>query len=117
MRASPGTPAKAVKIEPQQYEKYLKRAYQQAKFTKPRNLIGIPKDLPKTEMEQLMLTNIQISEDELMELANERAQAAKDFITRDDQVTVAKVFLLAPKVQAPRGGGKLAGTRVDFSLN
>ena len=46
-----------VKIEPQEYEKYLRRAYKEAKFPKPRNFIGMQKDLPVEEMEKLMLTN------------------------------------------------------------
>ena len=105
-----------IKIEPPEYENYLKRAYKEAKFPKPRNLIGIPKDLPKEEMEKLMLSNIQISDDDLLQLANQRAQAAKDFVTRGDQVPVERVFLLAPKLEPAKGEAKLPAARVDFSL-
>ena len=105
-----------VKIEPQEYEIYLKRAYKDAKFPKPRNIIGFQKDLPKEEMEKLMLTNTVVTDDDLVQLANQRAQATKDFITRGDQVPVDRVFLLAPKLEAPKGDDKVPGTRVDFSL-
>ena len=105
-----------VKIEPEEYEIYLKRAYKEAKFPKPRNLIGIQKDLPKEEMEKLMLANTVISDEDLIQLANRRAQATKDFITRGDQVPVDRVFLLAPKVEAAKDEAKLPGSRVDFSL-
>ena len=47
---------------------------------------------------------------------SQRAQATKDFITRGDQVPVDRVFLLAPKLDAAKGDGKLPGARVDFSL-
>jgi Domain of Unknown Function (DUF748) len=105
-----------VKIEPQEYEIYLKRAYKEARFLKPRNLIGLPKDLPKDEMEKLMLTNTVVTDDDLIQLANQRAQATKDFVTRADQVQVDRVFLLAPKLEAAKGEEKLPGSRVDFSL-
>jgi len=115
-KGSSVTSVDEVKIEPQEYEIYLKRAYKEAKFPKPRNLIGIQKDLPKEEMEKLMLANTVISDDDLIRLANQRAQATKDFITRGDQVPVERVFLLAPKLETAKGEAKLPGPRVDFSL-
>jgi hypothetical protein len=105
-----------VKIEPQEYEIYLKRAYKDAKFPKPRNVIGFQKDLPNEEVEKLMLANTVVTDDDLIQLANRRAQATKDFITRGDQVAVERVFLLAPKLDAAKGDEKLPGARVDFSL-
>jgi len=105
-----------VKIEPPEYETYLKRAYKEAKFPKPRNFLGFQKDLPKEEMEKLMLTNTVVTDDDLLQLANRRAQATKDFITHGDKVPVDRVFLLAPKLEADKGGDKLPGSRVDFSL-
>ena len=63
-----------------------------------------------------MLTNTVVSDEDLIQLANRRAQATKDFITRGDQVPVDRVFLLAPKLEAGKGESKLAGSRVDFSL-
>jgi hypothetical protein len=47
-----------------EYPEYLKRAYKEAKFPKPRNVIGMQKDLPVEEMEKLMLTNLPASDDE-----------------------------------------------------
>ena len=105
-----------VKIEPQEYEIYLKRAYKEAKFPKPRNLIGFQKDLPKEEMEKLMLTNTVVTDEDLIQLANQRSQAAKEFITRGDQVPVDRVFLLAPKLDTAKADDKLPASRVDFSL-
>ncbi|HTO43301.1 MAG TPA: DUF748 domain-containing protein [Burkholderiales bacterium] len=105
-----------VKIEPDEYEKYLERAYKEAKFPKPRNFLGFQKDLPKEEMEKLMLTNTAVTDDDLLQLANQRGQATKDFITRGDQVAVERVFLLAPKLEPAKGDDKLPGSRVDFSL-
>ncbi len=99
----------AVKIEPAEYEKYLRRAYKEAKFPKPRNFIGVQKDLPVEEMEKLMLTNTVVSDDDLIQLANQRGQAAKDFLTRSDGVAPERVFLIAPKLEAAKGDDKANG--------
>jgi hypothetical protein len=105
-----------VTIEPSEYEAYLRKAYKAAKFPKPRNAIGLPKALPVEEMEKLMLTKTPVTDDDLVQLANARAQAAKDAITKGEQVAPERVFLLAPKPQAAKADEKLKRSRVDFSL-
>jgi len=58
-----------VKIEQDEYLKYLTMAYKKADFPKPRNIIGLVKDLPQEEMETLMFTNIEVTDEDLRELA------------------------------------------------
>ncbi len=112
----------AVKIEPQEYEKYLRRAYKEAqfpkdtKFPKPRNFIGVQKDLPVEEMEKLMLANITISDDDLVQLANQRGQVVKEAITRGGEVAVERVFLIAPKLEAGHAEAEAKGGQVTFAL-
>ena len=105
-----------IKIEPQEYEKYLRRAYKEAKFPKPRNFIGIAKDLPVEEMEKLMLANIQVADDDLVQLANQRGQAVKDALTQGGGIDPGRVFLVAPKVEAATADAQSKGGRVDFAL-
>ena len=114
-----GSPVKSVdevQIDPAEYEKYLERAYKAAKFPKPKNIIGFTKDLPREEMEKLMLTNTQVTDDDLLQLANQRAQIAKDFLTRDDKVPLERVFLLAPKEAPAKGDAKGKARQVEFAL-
>jgi uncharacterized protein involved in outer membrane biogenesis len=114
-----GTAVKSVDevtVAPEEYEKYLRRAYKEAKFPKPRNAIGFVKDLPVDETEKLMLTNVQVSDDDLLKLANERAQAVKDVLTGGGEVAPERVFLVAPKLETPKPDDKRRGSRVDFSL-
>ena len=112
----------AVKIEPQEYEKYLRRAYKEAQFPKdskspkPRNLIGMQKDLPVEEMEKLMLANIAVDDDDLVQLANQRGQVVKEAITRGGEVAVERVFLIAPKLEAGKADAEVKGSRVTFAL-
>jgi len=107
--------AEQISIAPEEYEKYLRAAYKEAKFEKPRNTLGFAKDLPVPEMEKLMLANTQASDDDLIALANQRAQLAKDAITKDGKVSLDRVYLLAPRLDT-KGDDKRKGARVEFSL-
>ena len=66
-------------------------------------------------MEKLMLANTVVTDDDLVTLANQRAQLAKDAITKDGKVALDRVYLLAPKLDA-KGDEKRKGSRVDFAL-
>ncbi len=105
-----------IKVEPSEYPKYLTAAYKDANFPKPRNAIGIARDLPVPEMESLMLANAQASEEDLRQLANRRAQAAKDWLVGKGGIPADRVFLVAPKSGTEGIKDKGKPERVDFSL-
>jgi hypothetical protein len=63
----------AVVIDEAEYPVYLKKAYKKEKFKKPRNFLGIAKDIPVPEMESLMLANLPVTPDDLRQLALDRA--------------------------------------------
>lgn len=105
-----------VKVDPSEYAKYLTLAYRDAKFAKPRNAIGLVKELPVPEMEQLMLANTEVSEEDLRQLANARAQSAKDWLVENGKISPERVFLISPKVSGEQIKDKGKPTRVDFSL-
>jgi uncharacterized protein involved in outer membrane biogenesis len=115
-RGEPAIPVDDVKIEPAEYGKYLKMAYKEEKFPKPRNFLGIAKDLPNPEMEKLMLTHIEIKEGDLRTLATQRAMKVKDAIFKSGQVEPERVFILEPKSLAPEKKEKVKDSRVDFKL-
>jgi hypothetical protein len=105
-----------IKIEPGEYEKYLTAAYREEKFTKPRNLIGLAKSLPVPEMEKLMLENAQVADDDLQQLADQRAQAVKDNLVRTGKIEAERVFLTASKTSAAGITDKGKPNRADFAL-
>jgi uncharacterized protein involved in outer membrane biogenesis len=105
-----------VKVEPAEYAKYLTAAYEAAKFEKPRNVIGLAKELPVADMERLMLTNAAATEEDLRLLANRRAQAAKDWLVGKGGIAADRVFLIAPKLSGDGIKDKGKPERVDFSL-
>ena len=105
-----------IKVEPTEYEKYLRMAYDAEKFPKPRNIVGLTKSLPVTEMEKLMLTNTVVKDDDLRALANQRATNAKDAILKPGKITSDRVFVVEPKTLTPEKKENLKNSRVDFKL-
>jgi hypothetical protein len=103
--------ASSVVVGAEEYPALLNRVYKDEKFAKPRNLLGMQKELPVGEMEQLMIANTAVDEDDLAALANRRAQAVKDWLTRAGQINGERIFVLAPRV-----GGQDAAEKVDFAL-
>jgi hypothetical protein len=105
-------------IAPEETKVYLTRAYKEAKFPKPRNMIGLQKELPVEEMEKLMLTNFPASDDDLRALATRRAETVQAWLVEQGKVPPERIFLLPPKVEADdkdKNGGAKA-SRADFSL-
>ena len=105
-----------VRVEAAEYPKYLARAYKAEKFPKPRNFIGIAKDLPVPEMEKLMLTHIQVTDDDLRRLAMERASRVRDRLVASGKVESGRIFLVEPKTLPPERKEKLRDSRVDFRI-
>jgi uncharacterized protein involved in outer membrane biogenesis len=107
-----------VQLDKAEYERYLKAAYGDESFPKPRNVIGIAKDLPVSEMESLMLKNTQASDDDMRELANRRARAVQDRLLATGQVTADRLSIVAAKPVSSEEKEKTKAklSRVDFSL-
>ncbi len=104
-------------VSASEYATYLERAYEQARFPKPRNLVGLPKALPVEEMEKLMLTHQAAGDEELRTLATQRAQTVQSWLVEQGQVPLSRIFLLPVKVEeTPRNAPDGGRNRVDFSL-
>ena len=74
----------------------LREIYRRADIAKPRNLVGIAKDLPPGDMEALLLANISVSEDAMREPALQRGVAVKEYLA-DKQLPPERLFLGAAK--------------------
>ena len=106
-----------VQIDGNEYERLLKAVYGEEKFPKPRNAIGLAKDLPVPEMESLMLKNTQVTDDELRELANRRAQMVRDYLLTTGKAGVDRLFIAASKAgEGDEKDKKAKASRVDFAL-
>ena len=103
------------RLSPDDYNKYLTKAYKHAKFSKPRDLIGLTKSQPPDVMEKLLQTNVQVDQDALRHLAERRADAVRQWLhgKLDDK----RVFVSAPKLDAKGIDDKGKTTRVDFGMH
>ncbi len=115
-KGQPAVPVDEVKVEQQEYEKYLTMAYKAEKFAKPKNLIGFDKALPVPEMEKLMITHIEIKEEDLRALAGRRAASVKNALLQSDRITGERIFIVEPKTLAPEKKEKLKDSRADFRI-
>ncbi|RQS22561.1 DUF748 domain-containing protein [Burkholderia sp. Bp8998] len=104
----------SVKVEPAEYTKYLTRAYKDADFKKPRNLIGLQKTLPDADMKQALADHAPADDNALRALAQQRAQAVRQYL--DGKIDSSRMFVVAPKLDAKGIEDKGATTRVDFGL-
>ncbi len=112
-KAGEGKSLDEIEIATDERTAYLTRAYKEAKFPKPRNMIGLQKELPVEEMEKLMLTNLLVSDDDVKALAARRAEVVQGWLVDQGKVPPERVFLLPSKVEADEKG---KASRVDFSL-
>jgi len=107
-----------VQVAPTEYPQYLKAAYGEESFPKPRNMIGLAQDLPVPEMEKLMMQHAKASDDDMRQLASQRAQAVRDAIVATGQAGAERLSVVAAKQFTAEERAKLKGrpNRVDFSM-
>jgi uncharacterized protein involved in outer membrane biogenesis len=87
-----------------EYPVLPKDVYRRADIAKPRNLVGLAKDLPAAEMESLLLASIAVTEDAMRTLAQQRGVAVKDYLA-SRKVGAERLFLGAPKTGLPEATG------------
>jgi flagellar motor protein MotB len=112
----PVVPVEEIIIAPEEYEKYLTKAYKEETFPKPKNILGVDKALPLPEMEKLMFTSIEIKNDDLRLLASKRALAVKDYFLSIGGVAPERIFLVEPESLQPEKNESLRYSRVHFTL-
>jgi hypothetical protein len=105
----------AVRVGQDEYDKYLKRAYKAANFDKPRDVLGLTKSLPPADMKKLMAENEKITDEDLRQLGDARANAVRTALTKRN-IDPARLFILPPKLNAEDiKEGKT--TRAELSLD
>ncbi len=96
-----------------EYPALLKEVYRRADMVKPKNVVGLAKDLPAAEMEALLLANVVVADDAMQQLAVRRGVAVRDYLATRD-IPTGRLFLGAPKIASegdawrPRADLKLA---------
>ena len=92
-----GQPADTVTaVSADEYSVLLKELYRRADMAKPRNVVGMAKELPQTEMEALLLASITVPDDAMRELALARGVAVRDYLAQQP-LPLERLFLGAAK--------------------
>jgi len=113
---SGGLSADAVEISPAEESRWLKAVYEKEKFPRPRTIIGTLKSLPDSEMRKLIPANTVVGEQQLRQLARERAVAVSDFLVNSGNLSKERLFEKSADIFAPpaKEGGN--GSRVEFGV-
>ncbi|MBT0666318.1 DUF748 domain-containing protein [Geobacter pelophilus] len=105
-----------VSVTPAEYSVYLKAVYRKEDFPKPRNAIGMLKDLPDDEMKKLILTHLPAGDKELQALARERAVAVQSFLRDKGGMPRERLFLKQDDPFKPAEKKEQSPSRVEFGV-
>lgn len=90
------SPADTAPVQAAEYPALLKEVYRRADIPKPRNLVGLARELTPAEMEALLLANQPATEAQAQELATQRGQAVRSYLLAQ-KLPVERLFLAAPR--------------------
>lgn len=111
-----GQSAETMDMLPQEESIWLKAVYRKEKFPKPRNIIGLVKDIPDNEMRKLILTHTVVANEELQNLARDRALAVRNFLIAEGKLPPERIFEKKGDIyKAPAREGD-SGSRVEFGV-
>ncbi|WP_093109258.1 DUF748 domain-containing protein [Variovorax sp. CF079] len=82
-----------------EYPELLAAVYKRSEITKPRNMIGLAKDLPTKEMEDLLMASIPVDEESMRQLAVVRGAVVRDYLLAQ-KLPSERLFLGAVRTKA-----------------
>ncbi|MDB5731374.1 MAG: hypothetical protein JWQ03_1269, partial [Variovorax sp.] len=98
-----------------EYPELLAEVYRRADIAKPRNVVGLARNLPVSEMENLLLANIPVDEGSMRELAEDRATAVRDYLL-GQRLDSSRLFLGAVRTGAKEPDWK-PGAELNLATN
>jgi hypothetical protein len=103
-------------ISPEEHERLLRAVYRDTDLPdKPRNVIGMAKDIPAPEMEALLKKHMRVSEDTARQLALQRGLAVRDALVAKG-LPSERMFLAAPKLHVSGEDDAAWSPRAQLSL-
>lgn len=104
-------------LTPADRERLLRLVYKQTELpNKPKNLIGLAKDIPLPEMQGLLEAGLRVNEEAMRELALQRGLAVRDALIARG-LPSERLFLAAPKLRAAAEDDPKWTPRVQLSLS
>jgi uncharacterized protein involved in outer membrane biogenesis len=103
-------------MAPDERARLVRQLYAQTKLpNKPRNVLGLAKDIPLPEMEALLRAAVTITPDSARDLALQRGLAVREALI-ERGLPSARLFLAAPSVRASGADDAAWTPRVQLSL-
>ena len=96
-----------VQIESGEWEKYLREVYREEVAPGKKD-----ETLSRAEMEKAIIGKIEISRDELHEVASRRARNVEQYVLKTGKIEADRVFVLEPKVAEGKGDHSRVDLRV-----
>jgi uncharacterized protein involved in outer membrane biogenesis len=112
-----GQTPEETEILPQEYPLYLKEVYVKEKFPKPRNFLGILKDISDPEMKKLIFAHTEVGNNELQGLARQRSEAVKAFLMKEGKLPPERLFEKSADIYKPVAKGETSASRVEFGAS
>jgi len=91
--------AEVTPVTDAEYPELLAAVYKRSEITKPRNMIGLAKDLPTKEMEDLLMVSVPVDEESMRQLAVERGAVVRDYLLAQ-KLPSERLFLGAVRTKA-----------------
>lgn len=114
-QAKEGDNAEKMVIQPAEYSRYLKAVYLKEKFPKPRNMIGMIKDLPDAEMKKLIIANTKVTDQDLQQLAAQRAAAVRQYLINKGNLESQRIFQKQDNILKPPKQETAPASRVELN--
>ena len=111
-----GQSAETMEILPEEQSIWLKAVYRKEKFPKPRNMIGFVKDIPDDEMRKLILTHTAVGNEDLQNLARDRAVAVRNFLVDEGKLPPERIFEKKGDIFKAPGREEERVSRVEFGV-
>ncbi|MDD2309626.1 MAG: DUF748 domain-containing protein [Desulfuromonadaceae bacterium] len=110
-----GEKVDAIVVLSEEYAAYLAAVYKKEKFPKPRNVLGLVKNLPPDEMKKLIIANTIIGAPELQALARERVVAVMNYLVRKGNVPAERIFQKEGDVSKAPEKESISRSRVELN--
>ena len=115
--AAASAPDDALALDAADRARLLKEVYKQTELPdKPRNVIGLAKDIPAAEMETLLRNQVRVSVEAVRELALQRGLAVRDALIAKGLAN-ERLFLAAPKLRVSGEDDAAWTPRVQLTLS
>ncbi len=101
-------------VQAAEYPTLLRAVYRNTDMPKPRNLVGLTRDLPATEMEALLLAHLPATESQAKDLAQRRADAVRAYLA--GQALPAERLIAAPPQTGPQEEAWTPRAQLNLSM-